>query len=679
MAEDSVTVSHPDSYIIDLQVWGIANDFTNPLATSNGINNAMQWAVNNGYTQVTLPKGNYLIEHNTPIIPQSYVTLNLNGSTLKMEGNNTQANRIIYLNNNQQSVIIKNGKIQGDRYTHDYSPAGTHENGEGLHVFGGAKFIYFENLELCECIGDGIGIGPSWNSVGSLINSDVELGNIDKTTGLLVTSTSTIRSVKSLKFTHSYFKTINHFQLTGNSYGTLYGVITKFFCAYFYDATNTYLSCVDKVRFFEDINIPTGADHVLFVFYQNTIPSEFSVGYRCPECPDHIYVTNCNIHHNRRCGAAIGGRNLYFVGNKIHDMQGTLPQAGIDVEEGGAGNQNIYIENNHFYNNTSYNICLLRTRHAKVMGNRFGSTGLVGVVTDGSTEDIIISNNLFDRAAISLGGSVIFSNNFILHSYCYIPLIDVNIHIADCIFTNSLLSLNNTRAYGVTVDNCKFYNDADKITLGTHLNTLALGRKPAIIRNCVFDGLDVNYIYATSANIEDGWIIDNTVFTNIKTPISLPHGKYTNCKFLTNSYINFVGTGNYVFKSCYFHQSSSGLYIDGGIANMKISNCFFDVIGPVGYGNATLRIKNVGRMIFDGNTIDAQTLTATNFSLIEVQATFTGTLLLITNNNILTNKACKAIDTSVAIATTPIVVKNNNLFGGCTLNLRSGDINLRND
>ena len=198
----------------------------------------------------------------------------------------------------------------------------------------------------------------------------------------------------------------------------------------------------------------------------------FSVSYRCPESPDHIYVTNCNIHHNRRCGAAIGGHNLYFVGNKIHDIGGTMPQVGIDIEDVTQGNQNIYIEDNDFYNNASYNICIIGTRHAKIMGNKFGSTGLVGVATSLIAEDIIISNNLFDRNTISLGGNVIFSNNFISHSYCYILSSDANIHISNSIFTNSLLSLNNARSYGVTVDNCKFYNDADKITPGKYVNTV---------------------------------------------------------------------------------------------------------------------------------------------------------------------------------------------------------------
>jgi len=679
MADDSGNVSRPDSYVIDLQVWGISNDFTNPLATSNGINNALQWAVNNGYTEVTLPKGDYLIEHTTPIIPPSYVTFNLNGSTLKMETNGQLNYNIVLLSNNQQYVTIKNGKLQGDRYTHDYTTiSGTHESGECINVSGACSFIHLEDLELYESTGDSVCIGATSLYIASILNTQVVLGGIDKVTGLPTTSTNTIRSTKTINFSNNCFKMMNKFQLTGGP-KLSQGQTTNFFCAYFYKADGTYLSYIDRLRFVEDIEVPTGADHVVFVFYQSTIPSNFQTAFLCSKSPDHIYVMNCNLHHSRRCGLAMGGHNIYIVGNKIHHIGGTAPQTGIDMEEGRGANQNIYIENNDFYSNAKYNICIIGTRHVKVIGNKFNATALVGLVVTVDAEDIMISNNLFDRDYISLGGTVIFSNNLVSNSIFSVPAIDGNVHISDSIFTNSNIHLNGARAYGVTVDNCKFYNDVDKLALGTYLSTLTLGLKPAIIRNCVIDGLDINYVCSiTLAKLEDGWIIDNTVFTNIKTIIAFPNGKFTNCRFLTDGYMGFTGSGNYVFENCYFNQSGNGVVING-MAAIKISNCFFYVTGAIGYGNSTISIRNVGRMIFDGNTIDAQALIATNFSLIETQATFAGTLLLITNNNILTNKACRAIDTSAAVAVNPIVVKNNNLVGGCTLHLRNGDISLRND
>src|SRR4051812_9033709 len=112
--------------MLELSRWGVSNVVSNTadstLATnnSNGINNALTWASQQGYTEVILPNGTYLIHEKIPIEPKSFMTLNLGGSTLRIRDNSEIRYGVINFQRNQIFSRVTNGKIQGDRYNHDY-------------------------------------------------------------------------------------------------------------------------------------------------------------------------------------------------------------------------------------------------------------------------------------------------------------------------------------------------------------------------------------------------------------------------------------------------------------------------------------------------------------------------------------------------------------------------------
>lgn len=65
------------SYVIDLVRWGISNqtsDFSNEnfaQANSIGINAAIQWAKQQGYSEVVFPFGTYLLHEHHSVVPGS--------------------------------------------------------------------------------------------------------------------------------------------------------------------------------------------------------------------------------------------------------------------------------------------------------------------------------------------------------------------------------------------------------------------------------------------------------------------------------------------------------------------------------------------------------------------------------------------------------------------------------
>ncbi|MEW9501131.1 right-handed parallel beta-helix repeat-containing protein [Jeotgalibacillus marinus] len=112
-------VSETDTYLIELDRWGISNNLTNAFDTSTGINSAIQWAYENGYTNVIFPKGEYLIHEDIPILPQSRTIYDLNGAKFRIQDNKIEK-YAIFEPTDTEYTTIKNGILQGDRYSHDY-------------------------------------------------------------------------------------------------------------------------------------------------------------------------------------------------------------------------------------------------------------------------------------------------------------------------------------------------------------------------------------------------------------------------------------------------------------------------------------------------------------------------------------------------------------------------------
>ena len=69
-----------------LSKFNIYSDNTNPVETTKGLNDLIQYASKNGYRKVVLPYGIYAIdENNTVKVNVSNFTLDLNGSTFKIK------------------------------------------------------------------------------------------------------------------------------------------------------------------------------------------------------------------------------------------------------------------------------------------------------------------------------------------------------------------------------------------------------------------------------------------------------------------------------------------------------------------------------------------------------------------------------------------------------------------
>lgn len=163
--------------------FGISSDGTNSATTTSGINNALTYAVNNGFDEVRLEDGNYLIEavysHATPTSPlnntncinvPSNLHFNLGGSTLTAKTNDSRGYSVVCFFD-VDNAGVSNGTLVGDRDTHTYpSGTGTHEYGYGVHA-AGSRNIVVDNLDISNFTGDGIMLSPAVASVAQESNS----------------------------------------------------------------------------------------------------------------------------------------------------------------------------------------------------------------------------------------------------------------------------------------------------------------------------------------------------------------------------------------------------------------------------------------------------------------------------------------------------------------------------
>ncbi|MGE7760195.1 right-handed parallel beta-helix repeat-containing protein [Peribacillus sp. NPDC097895] len=669
------------SYVLELDRWNVKNNNTDPVNTSKGINSALDWAAQEGYIEFVLPKGVYLIDENNPIQPKSFMTFNLGGSVLRIRDNSLIGYAIISLKNKQQYARITNGKIEGDRYTHNYSSGGTHEFGVGIELKQGVRYITLDNLEIYNTTGDAIIAVASYGGIGGgypSIQGNLESGGINTANGTLVNDSKRVRTTIKLPIVNQILNT-GYFGLYGDSYGGIGNEITTdTYDVIFYSGNDTFLSSVTNVHFFDEVEIPSGASYAKAVLHQSTVPSKSgnTLVVRTPEFPKHVYIDNCNLHHCRRLGTAIcGAKHCYIRGCEIHHISGTAPGGAIDIEDGYDLNQYIYIDGNNIYENSSYNIIAVSGRHVSITNNKIK----LGIFTINSgVNKAIVNNNFFHDAGPRLTGDTLFSDNHLFN--CRLLLLgDKEALLDNCFFHNSPLSIDKKKAYVAQVNNCKFLYDEDFYTASINPGApLIFSVEPQNISNCVFEGNGMEAFTVIPSGTY-GWNFTNITFINIKhrenRVTGLPAGTYTGCKFVNAGRISvgsLAAKSVYDFHNCYFEWDGYYQFYMGPsskVDHFKISNSYL-----AGKSNAFYLSGVWGNLEFHNNTFNYPA--SSTGRMIELVNTLVADTVLITNNKFISTNSLIAVYAEKS-PSVPLVFKDN-VLQNVQIKLNSNHVKLNN-
>jgi parallel beta-helix repeat protein len=507
-------------YLIELSRWNINEGLPNKPYTDahylmadrniQGINNAIQFAYNNGYTHIVLPRGNYAICYPRVISMVSNMTFDLNGSTLKViydsdrkspfdpitttDYYNFKGNSIVF--DNVSNAHLVGGTIIGCRDDRSFSNAAAERRME--HTYGvvfqrSTKYSSIKHCTIRDYMGDNVTFSSSAVREYAEFNLNLSVNSLDYSTGQLIPSNNTLASGYINLPTEEQFSS---FLIAGAGYSRVTALNNKEVDVFFYKADNTFIGVLKKRKIYTDISIPIGATKMRMVFSNETNPSKnLQITLKFGLIPHHNVVEYNEIYNGHRGGISLGGSYNIVQHNVVRDngkgsnsfldnkpIFSDPTRYAINQEDSYgdncvirnnliygsnhgilAGCYSIQIENNHIYNMDSIGINLYSLLYANVKGN----------VIYNCTTSIGVMNSNFGNA--------------------YVNISENSIH-------GSKMSFNNNNSYQINVTNNNFI-DVSNIHMGSgNTNNVFKNNRikysnvvgtPSItaykIENCIFD------------------------------------------------------------------------------------------------------------------------------------------------------------------------------------------------
>lgn len=347
----------PDDKIYhpDLQKFGIFSDDTHPVETTQGLTEMLKWASDNQYRKVLLPKGRYRLDENSTVQMATRLTLDMNGSTFKLNPNALGRTMMFEIVNCFDSHVI-NGTFEGDLNEHDFKNAPN--NSEWVHAVllgQDATYCSYENIKVVDVTGYGTvttmgGSGIKAYTAATAKAGNFVLGDIDAK-GNAVTSevrmtTDKLVELTKFKDTFGFFQLGLYLGYQGNPTGNWV------YKSHFYDADQKYLETIEGYLY-RRTYIPQNAKFVRITVYGASVPEKVSkltlFNFRLP--------LNCvfrNVQHeNVRCvGMCTSGfNNLLVEGCTFENCGMKSAKCAFDSEDGWDMSQDLMFRNNKFGTN----------------------------------------------------------------------------------------------------------------------------------------------------------------------------------------------------------------------------------------------------------------------------------------------------------------------------------------
>lgn len=579
----NIDVGDVKEYKVDLNKFNISNNGENPVETSKGINAMLMEAYEEGYNKIVMPKGQYSISEENPIIMVSNMILDLNGSTFKINPNGLQHYVVVNFTKCENSILT-NGIIQGDKDEHDYTTiSGSHEWTCGV-VFNDCKNIELKNITVRNFPGYGVSSSLGENISNLIIGvtkDNLENGNISSD-GKRKKDSKTIRTIEPLDIS----QVGGEFELGYNKGYMGYPYMqSKEYNSYFYDENMNYIEMKECIQY-KKVSIPDKAKYVHFVFFQGGVPSRgdtdfggttvFLTNYTSPY---KIKISNCTIEGNRSLGMGLcGGRNFIIENNTFKENGGGAPGYAIDLEDGWEYMDGYLFRNNKFVDNNN-DVVVCAGDNIIFENNDFTST----VYMWGRATNYSFINNIFTNINMNINYEyssdttctgntyincrlAIYSNNDSANlSITNEKLIDTSINITSesvVIRDSEILSENNSVSLYGKYDNCKIscssggFNNVEMDNCNIS-NTSANIKGESTIKNSTIDNLSLttingdNKINILDNNIRDIYILvttwgdaveidleNNEIVLNEKTLLDISAGKLKNLIFKDNDVVS---------------------------------------------------------------------------------------------------------------------------------------------
>ena len=672
--------------------WHIYDDGTHPLETTKGFNALLPWTSAEGIKTIDIPAGTFLIskgdgtENSDRINMVSNKTFLLNNQTVfQKETNGLEIYQIFYFGPNIKNITMKGGILRGDRDTHDFSQkgqhtGGTHEWGNGMNIVG-AEHVLLDGIKFEKFTGDGVEIGGSTIAGSYITEKEVEEGGIDEN-GNPIPQTGKVRSVGRTQTNfdnpqYTIFRNVFMWLPNGVTPGSTFDM-------YYYEKDGSFISSDKNLRYyFGESIIPEKADYFRVVF---DAPSTKGIDVNRMTIANSKYITiqNCDIGYNRRQGITAGGEHIVIQNNIIHDIRGTAPGSGIDIEPGFMPAKDVTIQNNRFFNNL-INVVLAYGEDATLEGNTFetGGVGSVGVkIWEGFIGNIKVNKNTFKESGLDVDAPSQVTNNTFTGGSATFGGQGV---VVDGIKgTDTNVGFKTKVPFGVTASNIA-------ITMtGKTTSGISVEEQPVHLKNVIITGPSAGKVFG--GNVAEGSIFENIQFMgyNSEKGMDLPRGTYRNCVFQANEeHANIYGptiakAGKFLFENCSFSVTRSALVVNHADAEITVKDSNITSFYPTGYSFGVLDIQKAKDVQLLNNEIHAEKNIDKDYALIRIgiagwqSGPINVARAVIKGNSLFASIPIHGIYTlDGGLDAEPYDIQDNKL-NGTTLKIRGNDTNIGN-
>lgn len=615
-----------NKYVIDLASFGITeglptkgielidneavrcySDEAYTLAYNNtkGLQEAVDYAVAQGYNYIVLPKGKYAMCYNSDNYPKftEYVgvVIDLGNSTIKVIFDSEKINPYItdattaYRSggtlikvSNCKNTFLCNGTIIGDKIDRSFKVQDEKavEWTYGVACGGGCINCGVYNMDLSLFMGDGltcsmgthraVSVGYNMGFAQSALNDD---GTISDSTQYCTSGYLDVTNCEAV-FLQGYGYTQGLTYLTNKNYTTA-----------FYDSDKNYMGKDTESYVLRSTVLPEGCCYVRLQVEETSVDKDgwymhFLGGYY----GQGISFRNNFIHHNHRGGLTIGVNDMYIRDNVFyrngmypdtdHNLPGFEQSSGvpfmtryhINMEDSQGWNINIEdnifidgnigiaargmdykIRRNKFKNN---GITLYKLRKADISDNTGGGFNTFAYnANEIALRDWTIHNNEFTAFSVS-GNSPIteFSGNIVHSTFSTDAVInnpfnDLTFYVKHTAY-QAVVTLKNS-----ICNSCKFIKENN-----TYSNTISLINMT--LNDCEFNNIKVgangstfNDCIITNCSfrgISDGVTFNNCTITINKDDLNNPYpiNPYNAALIDMSGYSTTEAQGSITFNNC---------------------------------------------------------------------------------------------------------------------------------
>lgn len=473
-AEISPSNIGTSSYLIELNRWGIKQGLpTKPYVDANyidadknikGINDALKYAYDNGFSEAVLPRGTYALCFPKEIIMQSYLTFNLNGSTLKViydsdkkspfdtrttdDYYNFKGNTVLFSKVKFSHLI--GGIIIGCRDDRSFANESevAMEHSYGVLFEKGSAYSSVKNCIVRDYMGDNISVSSNGTFAYGEFDQGLELQGLNYTTGQPTASTNTV-TTRLLDIPQDITPKVDSMLISGVGYARMTNLNSKDFDMFFYDKNNAFIGVMKSRRIYTELSVPVNATKFRIQFLNETTASKtMQITIMFGALPHHNNIEYNEIFNGHRGGVTLGGNYNTVQHNVIRDNgKGMVrfldgkpifndpTRYSINMEDSYGANcvirdnqfygsyhgvlvgcYSVIIEDNYFYNIDYIAINLYSLVQANIRGNYMHNCqNNIGLMSSNfSSANVTITDNTFVGGSMALGSTsyrVMLSNN----------------------------------------------------------------------------------------------------------------------------------------------------------------------------------------------------------------------------------------------------------------------------